>query len=314
MLLPFLALGCGEMTGQESKALEAEDLVRQGKADFDKKDYVKARKDFEQALALDKSNQKAQNALAWLDRIVEEKGLLARNDAGPLQGDSAVSGAQHGDSARSGPRVDGALITATEPLEFWQAYMKGAESYHRGDYAALLDASEEALDWLSPDSPLYYDASKTRVAALLLNRDYNDASEAVSGLVSAAPDDPDLYSMATVSFQRAGRIDEALAAAERAYNLDDISPEYQNNLAYTYAVAGNNLDLAYDLAAGALQQRPQSPAYLDTMAWVLYQAGDLPGAYDYILQALDQLPDPLEDGEMEQHYQIILNDFLNGGR
>jgi tetratricopeptide (TPR) repeat protein len=311
VFLPVLGLGCGEMTGQEKKALQAEDLVRRGKSDFSRKDYIKARQDFEQALALDQSNQKAANALAWLDRLVQEKGLVAKNDAGALAGDSAA--VKSGDSVSAASMVDGSLVTATEPREFWLAYLKGAEAYQSGDYAALLDASDEALAALSPDSPYYYDVAKSRLAALILNHDYDDASDAVSDLISAAPDDPGLYSMATLSYQRAGRIGEAVSAAETAYGMDSSNPEHQNNLAYTYAVAGENLDLAYQLAASAVQQQPQSPACLDTMAWVLYQGGDISGAYQYIQQAVSQLPGPIQDQEMQQHYQAIINEFLSGG-
>jgi tetratricopeptide (TPR) repeat protein len=299
------------MTEQDKKALEAEDLVRQGKRDFSRKDYLKAKQDFEQALALDHCNQKAANALAWLDSLVQEKGLVANNDAVPLAGDSAA--VKSGDTVSAGSMVAGSLITATEPLPFWLAYLKGVQAYQSGDYSALLDAADEALASLSPDSPFYYRMAKARLAALILNQDYDDASDAVSGLISDSPDDPGLYSMATLSFQRAGRIGEAIGAAEHAYDLDNASPENQNNLAYTYAVAGENLDLAYQLAASAVQQHPQSPAYLDTMAWVLYQGGDVTGAYQYIQEAVSRLPGPIRDQEMQQHYQAIINDFLSGG-
>jgi tetratricopeptide (TPR) repeat protein len=303
-----LSLGCGEASDPELKGFEADERVRQGRAYFEQGDYAKARQEFAQALALNGSDQEAANALSWVDRMMEEKGLLAPSDTG--RESAAMPFAEPGDNGEADPDEGGGMEGRTPP-EFWQAYMEVAEALRDGDYAGALAAAEDALSWLSPDSEMYDAASKVRLAALVLNRNYQDGSEAVTDLLALHPDDPALLGLATLTYQRAGWMEDATWAAERAYQLDEANPESQNNLAYTYAVAGNNLDAAYQLASRALAGNPDNAAYLDTMAWVLYRSGDLAGAYDFIQRASAQPPGILEDGEIEEHYQIIVNDVMN---
>ncbi len=51
-----------------------------------------------------------------------------------------------------------------------------------------------------------------------------------------------------------------------------------NALAYLLAEDGQELDLALALISRALAQVPDDPSYLDTLGWVQYRRGRLPGS------------------------------------
>ena len=54
-------------------------------------------------------------------------------------------------------------------------------------------------------------------------------------------------------------------------NLDLKDMEVANSIGYTYADLNENLDEAEKLIAHALNQKPERPEYLDSMAWVLFR-------------------------------------------
>jgi hypothetical protein len=65
-------------------------------------------------------------------------------------------------------------------------------------------------------------------------------------------------------------------------------PSWQNNLAYSLAQRGENLDHAYDLITAALAAEPEDPVYMDTMAWVLHRQGLQREAMWFIQGTLDR--------------------------
>lgn len=65
-----------------------------------------------------------------------------------------------------------------------------------------------------------------------------------------------------------------------------------NALGYTLADRTDRLDAATSLIERALQLRPDDPAILDSMGWVLYRKGQAAEAEGFLRQALDQGFDP----------------------
>ncbi|MFV8816695.1 tetratricopeptide repeat protein [Haliea sp. E17] len=65
-----------------------------------------------------------------------------------------------------------------------------------------------------------------------------------------------------------------------------------NALGYTLADQTDRLDEAEALISRALELQPGEPAILDSMGWLLYRKGDLPGALRYLTRAYASFPDP----------------------
>jgi tetratricopeptide (TPR) repeat protein len=76
-----------------------------------------------------------------------------------------------------------------------------------------------------------------------------------------------------------------------------------NYLAYNWAQRGVNLDEALALIKQALARKPDNPAYLDTLGWVLFRKGDFENALIHVKKAVDMD----EDGEVAFHMGDILN-------
>ena len=81
-----------------------------------------------------------------------------------------------------------------------------------------------------------------------------------------------------------------------------------NALGYTLADRNERLDEAFALVSRALELRPDSPAILDSMGWVLYRQGDLERAAAYLRRAL-QLN---QDDEIAAHLGEVL--WVSGER
>jgi tetratricopeptide (TPR) repeat protein len=81
-----------------------------------------------------------------------------------------------------------------------------------------------------------------------------------------------------------------------------------NALGYTLADRNERLDEAFALVSRALKLRPDSPAILDSMGWVLYRQGDLEQAATYLRRALDLN----QDDEIAAHLGEVL--WVSGER
>jgi tetratricopeptide (TPR) repeat protein len=77
---------------------------------------------------------------------------------------------------------------------------------------------------------------------------------------------------------------------ERAIRLTDSAAVYLNNLAYTYAERGINLEHAKMLSERSLQADPKNASYLDTMGWIEFKLGNDHEAINWLKKALKSDP------------------------
>jgi tetratricopeptide (TPR) repeat protein len=82
-----------------------------------------------------------------------------------------------------------------------------------------------------------------------------------------------------------------------------------NALGYTLADRNERLDEAFALVARALKLRPENPAILDSMGWVLFRQGELVEAAGYLRRALDLSN---KDDEIAAHLGEVL--WISGQR
>jgi Flp pilus assembly protein TadD len=82
-----------------------------------------------------------------------------------------------------------------------------------------------------------------------------------------------------------------------------------NALGYTLADRNERLDEAFALVARALKLRPDNPAILDSMGWVLFRQGELAEAAGYLRRALDLSN---QDDEIAAHLGEVL--WISGQR
>jgi len=93
-----------------------------------------------------------------------------------------------------------------------------------------------------------------------------------------------------IARERSGDWQGAEADFLRALALEPNQPYVLNYLAYTWADQGVNLQRARGMLEGAMQQRPEDGNIADSLGWLLYRVGDLPGAVRQLERAVELEP------------------------
>src|SRR5262249_55641188 len=78
-------------------------------------------------------------------------------------------------------------------------------------------------------------------------------------------------------------------------SIDPRHASANNDLGYTWADAGKNLERAEQMIRLAIQQEPDNESFLDSLGWVLYKRGEFAAARKYLEQAAApaSFPDPV---------------------
>lgn len=93
---------------------------------------------------------------------------------------------------------------------------------------------------------------------------------------------------------QAGNFKKAEDVLKKLLAESQDNPMLNNFLGYLWAEKGVNLDEAEKLIHKALEKNPESPAYLDSMAWILFKKKKFKDALSYINKALEfegEIPD-----------------------
>ncbi len=109
----------------------------------------------------------------------------------------------------------------------------------------------------------------------------------------------------------AGETDLAIRQLRQAHALAPANDTYANALGYTLADANRELPEAHRLIALAVQKQPDNSAFLDSLAWVHFRAGNLPAALEALARLAtvippDFPPDDPQWTEIAQHFEAIL--------
>ena len=125
-----------------------------------------------------------------------------------------------------------------------------------------------------------------------------DAVALLNGALARAPrDEALLFALASVHEKKG----EWTRAAEKVRLIIDGDPKNStalNFLGYTMAQNGGDLDEAERLVRRALELKPESPAFLDSLGWVLFKKGDAEGGAELLERAVGAGP---EDATLFEH-------------
>ncbi len=154
-----------------------------------------------------------------------------------------------------------------------------------------LNIDEVIFIWRRELGMLLSQAGKREEAVTLLERLLYDASRRKDDNRDRRVVDA-LQALALV-LQEQGRAAEAIEHMRKAQALmpDDIG--LYNDLGYTMADHGMHLDEAEAMIRKAVSARPQLPAYMDSLGWVLYKKEDFTGAKLWLERAA-AMPDGLD--------------------
>ena len=94
-------------------------------------------------------------------------------------------------------------------------------------------------------------------------------------VLSDRPRDVKLLYALALAHDKAGQADLSVATMKQLLALDPENANALNFIAYTYADHNQNLDEAERMIKRALQLRPDSGAFTDSLGWVYFKRGDL---------------------------------------
>ena len=99
--------------------------------------------------------------------------------------------------------------------------------------------------------------------------------------------------------------DKSFKAYEQSLKIDPNQIGALNNYAYFLALAGKNLQKAYEMSKKTIDAEPQNPTYLDTFGWILYLL-DRPQEAKAIFRQVLVYGGTEQSAEVLDHYAEVL--------
>lgn len=116
------------------------------------------------------------------------------------------------------------------------------------------------------------------------------------------PDERELLYARALLAERLDDLATLEADLRKILAKDPTDPEALNALGFTLADRNIRLDEAYDYIQQAFSQRPDNPAIIDSMGWILYRLGRHAEALEYLRQAWELM----QDDEVGAHLAEVL--------
>jgi predicted Zn-dependent protease len=122
-----------------------------------------------------------------------------------------------------------------------------------------------------------------------------DALRVLAAARAAVANDPDLLYYVAHLYERIDQKQTAEALLEQVVQLDPRHAGAHNDLGYTWADEGRNLEQAEAFVRVAVEEEPDNQSYLDSMAWVEYKRGKFGQAKAFLDRAIGPAnrPDPV---------------------
>lgn len=120
----------------------------------------------------------------------------------------------------------------------------------------------------------------------------------LNGALTRAPkDEALLFALASVH-EKKGEWGRAIEKIKVILEGDPKNSTALNFMGYTLAQNGGDLEEAERLVRRALELKPESPAFLDSLGWVLFKKGDADGGAELLERAVGAGP---EDATLFEH-------------
>lgn len=173
------------------------------------------------------------------------------------------------------------LIQRQQGLEAARAYLRSVE----------LQTSQQELRLRLVEGELLRDAGQPEAAQQV----YDEA-------LAEFPDNIELLYARAMNAEGMGRLDLLERDLNAILKQEPDNVQALNALGYTLADRTDRHQEAFDLVRRAYEQRPDDPAIMDSMGWVLYRLGRLEEAEFHLRRALDKH----FDGEIAAHFGEVL--------
>jgi tetratricopeptide (TPR) repeat protein len=113
---------------------------------------------------------------------------------------------------------------------------------------------------------------------------------------------PQLYNTLAYAAWSQRRFKNAIDYYEKALEIDENNTTAMNSMGYILADSGIDAVRGLRLCRKAVDRKPQSPAYLDSLGWAYFKNGELVEARTWLRRALDIAPG---EKEIREHFKIV---------
>jgi len=186
---------------------------------------------------------------------------------------------------------------------------KADVAYYLGLCYTKLERFEDALIYL--EQVVSETGSRLRVFQCRLTlayiymstRRYKLAEFELEHLMNTGMESAQIYTMLGFAAWSQKQYDSAVKFYEQALELDPDNATALNGLGYILADSGRDVDRGLDLCRKAVNRRPSSPAYLDSLGWAYYKTGEIGEARAWLRRALDMAP---RQREISSHMKTVV--------
>ena len=184
-------------------------------------------------------------------------------------------------------------------------------SYYLGLCYTKLEKYEEALSFLEQvvtsgsDVLRVFQCRMTLAYIYVITKRVKMAEYELKRLQSSGMESPLLYNTLAYAAWIQKQHKNAVELYEKTLEIDAENATAMNSMGYILADTGMDIMRALRLCRRAVDHRPQSAAYLDSLGWAYYKSGEVLEARTWLRRALEIAPD---EDEIKKHFKIASGD------
>jgi len=184
-------------------------------------------------------------------------------------------------------------------------------AYYLGLCYTKLKQYDEALNYLEQvvttgsDVLRIYQCRMTLAYIYVITKRIRMAEFELKRLQSLGLESPLLYNTLAYAAWCQNKSKNAVELYEKTLEIDTNNATAMNGMGYILADSGLDIMRGLRLCRKAVDSRPNSAAYLDSLGWAYYKSGEVVEARTWLRRALDIAP---EESEIIKHFKIVTGD------